>query len=153
MIPASDHQHRLEQRLAELLGVERSRLLADLTAVGGKDLADQADRTTLRFDLAQVDARIQRLRDQLAGQDAAGPPAGDEDAIPRGARLVLDFGTGPETYRFGGVEMGDGLDVVTPDSPLGQALIGAVAGQRVTYVTPRGEAVVTLVSVGVPASA
>jgi len=39
----------------------------------------------------------------------------------------------------------DGLDVVTPDSPLGHALVGAVAGQRVTYPTPRGPVSVTVV--------
>jgi transcription elongation GreA/GreB family factor len=42
----------------------------------------------------------------------------------------------------------DGLDVVTPDSPLGHALVGAVAGQRVTYPTPRGPVSVTVVSIG-----
>lgn len=66
---------------------------------------------------------------------------------------MLDFGDGPETYRFTALNIDDGLDVVTPDSPLGQALANAAPGQRLTYRTPHGQASVTLVSVGGPAAA
>jgi transcription elongation factor GreA len=144
---SSDHRRRIEQQLAELRGVERPRLLSAMAAVDGKDPADQADLMTVELDLAQVDARIRRLSDLLADEQQT-HPAG---ALPRGATLVLDFGSGPETYRFGPLDVDDGLDVVTPDSPLGHALVGAVAGQRVTYPTPRGPVSVTVVSICVPA--
>jgi len=150
---SSDHRCRLEQQLVELRRVERPRLLAVMAAVDGKDPADQADLMTVELELAQVDARIQRLSDLLADEEATRRSREPTGALSRGATLVLDFGSGPETYRFGALDVDDGLDVVTPESPLGRALAGAVAGQRVTYPTPRGEASVTIVSIGIPAAA
>jgi transcription elongation factor GreA len=153
MMLSTEHRRRLQQQLTELRGVERPRLLAIMAAVEGKDLADQADRMTVELDLAQVDARIQRLSALLAEEDAPPSPAGTPGAFPRDAVLVLDFGSGPETCRFAALDIDDGLDVVTPDSPLGHALVGAVAGQYVTYTTPRGEVSVRVVSISVPAAA
>ena len=150
---SSDHRRRLERQLAELRDVERPRLLAVMAAVDGKDPADQADRMTVELELAQLDARIRRLSDLLVDDDATGLSGGTAGPLCPGAMLVLDFGTGPETYRFGALDVDDGLDVVTPESPLGRALAGAEAGQRVTYPTPRGEASVTVVSIGLPAAA
>ena len=50
--------------------------------------------------------------------------------------MTLDFGDGPESFLLGSVdEAGDGLDVITPNSPLGQALQGARVGSTVSYAT------------------
>lgn len=44
-----------------------------------------------------------------------------------------------ERYLLGSVEeRSDDLDVVSPGSPMGEALIGATAGDSVSYVTPTG---------------
>lgn len=150
---SSDHRLRLERQLAELRSVERPRLLAVMAAVDGKDSADQADLMTVELELAQVDARIRRLSDLLADDEATGLGSGTAGALFRGAALVLDFGSGPENYRFGALDVDDGLDVVTPGSPLGCALAGAVVGQRLAYRTPRGDASVVVVSIGVPVAA
>lgn len=153
MIPATDHRGRLQQRLTELRTVERPRLVAILATFDGKDPADQADRVAVELDLAHVDARIQRLDELLADGGTARTSVADQGSLPRDATLVLDFGGGPESYRFGALDIDDGREVVTPDSPLGQALLGAVTGQRVAYATPRGQAFVTVVSMGGPAAA
>ena len=145
---SSDHRRRLERQLIDLQTIERPRLLAAMGQVDGKDPADQADRMVFELDLAQVDGRIQRLNDLLAGEEVAGTPGSRQDAT-----LVLDFGSGPETYRLGVLGADDTLDVITPESPLGRALVDAVEGQRVTYATPRGTASVVVVSMGVPAAA
>lgn len=144
-----DGRHRLNRQLIELQTVERPQLLAAMAATDGKDPADQADRMTFELHLAQVDARIRRLGDLLADDGAAGTTG----APHADATLVLDFGSGPETYRLGALGIDDGLDVITPHSPLGHALVGAVAGQRVTYATPRGETSVRVVSISVPVAA
>ena len=154
---STDHRRRLQQQLTELVTLERPRLLALIATVDGKDPADLADRAARELDLAQVEARIQRLTDLLTGGGSPGgessAPAEGEGALSPGAVLVLDFGEGPETYRYSALDIDDGTDVVTPDSPLGHALAGAAPGQPITYRTPRGEASVTLLSVGVPAAA
>jgi hypothetical protein len=57
--------------------------------------------------------------------------------------VVVDFGDGPETFLLDEF-CGGGLPVITPMSPLGQALVGAASGQTLTYRTPRGTATVVL---------
>lgn len=150
---SSDHREHLKQQLAELLTVERARLRAFLGPIDGNNPADQADRAVSELDLVQVEARIQRLTNLLADEDRPVSATAGPTTLTRGALLTLDFGNGPETYRFSALDVDDGLDVVTPDSPLGRALSNATSGQRVTYRTPRGEASVTLVSVHLPAAA
>lgn len=137
---------RLEQQLAELLDVERPRLLGLLATVDGKDPADQADRSVRELELATLDGRIDRLRERIDALDDASRQAGA--GLAPGSRLVLDFGDGPQTYVFADVALDDEMDVITVRSPLGQALSTAAPGQQVGYRTPRGPSQVTLVSVG-----
>lgn len=145
---SSGDRSRLERQLLHLETLERPRLLAAMGQVDGKDPADQADRMAFELDLAQLERRIQRLNDLLADAEEADLTHGRHDAT-----LVLDFGSGPESYRLGALGIDDTLEVITPQSPLGRALVGAVAGQRVTYATPRGTASVLVVSIGAPAAA
>jgi Transcription elongation factor, GreA/GreB, C-term len=60
--------------------------------------------------------------------------------------VVVDFGDGPETFLVDEF-CGGGPPVITPMSPLGQALAGAASGQTLTYRTPRGTAAVVLVAI------
>ena len=69
--------------------------------------------------------------------------------IHPGDVVTLDFGDGPEPYVFGSVEQAtDGVDVITPGSPLGQALAGAQIGSTISYAaSPRRTLQVTVVAV------
>ena len=129
--------------LTQLEATDRSRLLAQISTVDGRDPADQADRVTRELDLALVEARIARLRDRLAALDR--PPRAVGGSPVPGTAVVLDFGDGPEACVLDDFVQG-GRQVITPGSPLGRALADAGAGQTVTYLTPRGEATVTLVA-------
>ncbi len=140
---------RLQDELSEL-EAERSRLLELVSGTEGKDAADQAERTMREFDVEQLDVRIRRLVDRL---DAANRPHAEtthDGTVREGEVVLIDFGDGtPERYVVGALaEVDDDVDVVTPTSPLGQALLGATAGQTVSYRTPQGERSVTIVAVG-----
>lgn len=142
----SDPRTRLEQQLIDLTTVERPRLLSQMTTIDGRDPADQADRVAWELELAHLHGRIARLRERLAAPHNDPMPRFADTPAP-GSTLVLDFGDGPETYRFADIDIDEGVAVVTPGSPLGQALTGAHTGQTITYPTPRGQANVALVSV------
>jgi transcription elongation GreA/GreB family factor len=133
---------RLAGELAELERVERPRFLALLGTTNGWNVADRADRVAREHDLARLDARIAQLQTRLASLDLE--PTGAHPLHE--ATVVVDFGDGPETFLVdefcGGV-----LPVITPMSPLGQALVGAASGQTLTYRTPRGTATVVLVAI------
>ena len=54
-----------------------------------------------------------------------------------------------ERYLVGSIEERDaGTPVISPGSPLGQALMGKKAGAIVTYEAPSGQLEVEIVSVG-----
>jgi len=141
---------RLEAELAHLESSERPRLLAVLGATGGRDVADQADRSVRELELAQVDLCIHRLRARLVALDEA--PQSSTDGFGVGTVVVIDFGGGPETFKV--ARFPDrGLPTITPDSPLGRALRGARPGQRITFRAPSGETTVTFLAVGDPGEA
>jgi transcription elongation GreA/GreB family factor len=133
---------RLAGELAELQRVERPRFLALLGTTDGWNVADRADRIARVHDLARLDARIARLQARLVALDC--DPTGGHPL--RDATVVVDFGDGPETFLLDEFR-GGGRPVITPMSPLGQALAGAAKGQTLTYHSPRGTVTVVLVAI------
>lgn len=137
------HVSSLQRHLARLIEVDRPRLQQMLAGESGKDLVDVADRDVYALELEALDRRIDWLRHRTD------PPEhldGTEGTLQPGALLLLDFGDGPAAYRYSPVDLEDGVEIVTPASPLGTALRHARAGERVEYLTPRGRADVVLLS-------
>jgi transcription elongation factor GreA len=67
-----------------------------------------------------------------------------------GSSVTVRFGDDPDVEIFRLVASGehDADDTVSPDSPLGRALIGATAGETVGFAAPSGQLAVTVVAVG-----
>ncbi len=133
----STHRDALADRLVSLRA-QRDQLLAEVTPAGVGDDADRATNVDGHIKLAVLDDRILGLEIELA-EAARGHVAKDatDGSVQVGDVLSVDFGDGPETYLLGSVEAaGEGLDVITPGSPLGRALQGATAGTTVSY-SPR----------------
>jgi transcription elongation factor GreA len=71
-----------------------------------------------------------------------------ERGLAIGDTLTVDFGGGPEVFVFAPVELVDsGHDVITPRSPLGQAVHGGAAGTTVSYATDRGQRQAMIVAI------
>ncbi len=76
--------------------------------------------------------------------------AGDHEGVAGPGKLVTirHAGEEPETYLLGlREEKRDDYDVLTPDSPIGAAIIGRAPGDKVIAKVPAGELVVELVAV------
>ena len=135
---------RLEQLLAQ-----RVQAFAESTVTGGTgDAADRAGNVEAIIRLEDLDARIGALHNQLAAP-AAGETTGD--TVQVGSRVGIRFGKdeAPEDFLVGFLEQsGAGIEVITPASPLGRALLGAVAGADVSYRAAAGKVLTaTLVTV------
>jgi len=122
---------------------------AESTVTGGTgDAADRAGNVEAIIRLEDLDARIAALHNQLAA-----PPAGETtgDTVQVGSRVGIRFGKdeAPEDFLVGFLEQsGAGIEVITPSSPLGRALLGAVAGADVSYRAAAGKVLTaTLVTV------
>lgn len=139
---------RLVEELASL-EAERTRLLELAATTEGRDYADQAERTLREFDIEQVAVRIRRIRDRIDHSDHSSETTHD-GTVREGEVVVIDFGDGePERYVVGALtDVDDDVAALTPSSPLGKALLGAVAGSTVSYKTPSGDRSVQVVAVG-----
>jgi transcription elongation factor GreA len=151
----TDARDRLEQELAQAR--EQRRTLA--AQLGGEDphdpdtgdRGDAANEIEGLDDLARMDRRIEELERLLADPDAVETPAGLVD----GTTVTLRFPDGDETtYRVVAIPeqapAAERDDVLTADSPLGQALAGQSAGDTITYAGPDGKLSAEVVALRAP---
>ena len=130
-------QHALTARLTALQ-LERKQVLAEIAPVGSGDDADRATNVDGHVRLAMIEQRIGAVEAELAQQDLQRRRAAD-GTITIGDVVTVDFGDGPETYLLGSVDEAlDGVDVITPSSPLGKVLQGAAVGATISYAARPG---------------
>ena len=136
-LTATSRRDTLAARLSELQA-ERTQALSEIVPSGAGDVADRATNVDGHVRLAMLDERIATVESELAAsRHPAQRPDGSRVGV--GDVVTLDFGDGAETFLFGSVEeAGEGADVITPNSPLGQALQHAAVGSAVTYAAAPG---------------
>jgi len=127
----------------------------DLTTRGRIEVANKIERAREEGDLKEnagyhaakdeqghMEGRIRQLEHLLENAE-----------IVAGSSLYTvvyegDSDDDAERYLIGNMEEQiDGADVISPSSPLGQALNGAEAGARITYEAPNGPLTVTVLRV------
>jgi transcription elongation factor GreA len=138
LTPAARHEV-LTARLAALRA-DRHEILAEITPVGVGDDADRATNVDGHVRLAMLDQRIAAVEAELADTELPhSRPVVDDGTVAIGKVVTVDLGDGPETYLLGTVEeAGDGVDVITPSSPLGKVLQGARVGATLSYAARPG---------------
>jgi transcription elongation factor GreA len=136
-ISPATRRDTLTARLTELRA-ERDQALTETIPVGDGDMADRATNVNGHVRLAMLEERIAIVEQELAAfRETSTRPAGNGVSV--GDMLTLDLGDGPETFLLGSVdEATDSFDVITPNSPLGKALLGARVGSSVSYRTRPG---------------
>ena len=129
------------------LRAERDQAQAETRGEAAGDVADRATNVEASIFLSTLDERIASLELEIESRRREHHDAG---VVGVGDTVVLDFGDGPESFVVGTVEEAvEGVDILTPGSPLGRAVIGSSAGSDVTYYPRRGVALeVKVVSVG-----
>jgi transcription elongation factor GreA len=99
-----------------------------------------------------MEARIRQLQAILEHavviEDAGD---GDTGVVAPGRIVTLRYEGDDDTERYliGSIEeRRDDVSVISPNSPLGQALLGRRAGETVSYAAPSGELRVEVVAIG-----
>lgn len=132
-LDAGARRAMLTERLAEL-HAERAQAQAEIAPQLSGDDADRATNVDGHVRLAMLDERIAAVEAELAN-NAARKTRGATDPVEVGDVVTVDLGDGPEDYLLGSVEQaGEGVDVITPGSPLGRALVGAAVGSTIEYL-------------------
>lgn len=135
---------RLQEELAHLMGpgrteiakrIEDARLEGDLSENGGYQAAkDEQGKQEAR--IAQLQTLLQRAR---VGET---PP--DDGVVEPGMIVEVAFDEDDvETFLLGSRELSSldgsvGIEVYSPNSPLGQAINRKRVGESVSYATPNG---------------
>jgi transcription elongation factor GreA len=135
----------LEALVAELEGPRRTEVVqAIATARAHGDLSENFEYHAAKNEQGLLEARIRTLRDRLdRSQLIDEAAAASTDAVTIGSKVVIRTDDGEEMD----VEISS-VGGVSPDSPLGSALLGAKAGDEVKVAAPKGSWVATVVAVG-----
>lgn len=114
------------------------------------DLSENGDYHAAKEEQGKMEGRIRQLAAMLENAEIV--ESGDNrEVVAHGSVVGIRYEGDDEVekYLIGSIEeRHDDLDVISPSSPLGEALIGASPGSNVSFTAPTGaELTVTVVSV------
>ena len=125
---------QLESELAELEGPRRQEVVkAIATARGFGDLSENFEYHAAKNEQGLLERRIRMLRDRLHRAVIVDESARATDTVGVGSSVEIEDEQGERME----VEISS-VGGVSPDSPVGQALMGRKAGDEVTIAAPRG---------------
>lgn len=142
---------RLQAELEDLRTrgrVEIARQIEAARALG--DLSENGDYHAAKDAQGKMEARIRQLEAMLADAEVV-VSVGPAEEVAEGMTVQLRYAGDDEVERYfvGSIEERDsGAQVISPASPLGQALLGRRAGEVVAYDAPSGKLEVEIVSIG-----
>jgi transcription elongation factor GreA len=137
-------KEQLEAELAELEGPRRAEAVeAIASARSFGDLSENFEYHAAKNEQGLLERRIALLRDRLDRAVLIDEAAEVSDVVTVGARVEIEDESGErmkiEISSVGGV---------SPDSPVGQALLGGRVGDEVEIQAPRGSWRARILSVG-----
>src|SRR6478752_771623 len=137
-------KEQLESELAELEGPRRKEVVqAIATARGFGDLSENFEYHAAKNEQGMLEARIRVLRDRLQRSVVVDESARTVGTVGVGSSVEIEDEQGEKMQ----VEISS-VGGVSPDSPVGQALMGRKAGEEVEIEAPRGSWRARILSVG-----
>ena len=140
-----DAYDKLQAELENLKGPVRSEIVARISAARDEgDLKENGGYHAAREEQGKTEARIRQLEDMLRRAQVGETPA-DDGIVEPGMKVTYKFAgdadADAETFLLGAREMSDttNLQVFSPQSPLGSAIIGKRTGETVPYTAPNGK--------------
>jgi len=128
--------------------IEIARAIEAARALG--DLSENGDYHAAKDAQGKMESRIRQLQQMLSTAVIVGTAsAGDEVAAGSIVGIRYEDDERVERFLVGSIEeRRDDVAVISVGSPLGQALLGHRAGDRISYEAPNGRLEVELVTVG-----
>ncbi len=134
---------RLKAELDELVA-QRSAIAAEINARREEgDLKENGGYHAARDEQAKQEGRIRQLQELLRNAQVGVRPA-DDGIVEPGMVITVSYDgddNDQETFLLGSREEGThgSLQVYSPQSPLGEAILGATRGEAREYVLPNGK--------------
>ena len=137
-------KEQLEAELAELEGPKRAEVVqAIATARSFGDLSENFEYHAAKNEQGLLERRIRVLRNRLSRSVVVDDEAAADGSVTIGSRVELEDEQGGRLE----VEISS-VGGVSPDSPVGRALVGRKAGDEVEVQAPRGSWRARILSVG-----
>ncbi|HET9545152.1 MAG TPA: transcription elongation factor GreA [Gaiellaceae bacterium] len=126
---------RLEEELAELEGPKRAEIVEAIkTARSFGDLSENYEYHAAKNEQGLLERRITILRDRLHRAVVVDGAGADDGRVAVGSHVTIARADDGEEME---VEISS-VGGVSPDSPLGRALLGAHVGDEVEIEAPKG---------------
>jgi len=138
---SQDAYDRLHAELDELIA-QRPVIATEINARREEgDLRENGGYHAAREEQGKMEARIRYLQQLLRSAQVGDAPSGD--SVLAGMVVTIQFDEDPEdteTFLLGSREISSTteLTVYSPESALGRSILGARAGDTVTYTAPSG---------------
>ena len=137
---------RLKQELEHLAGEVRADITSKIAAAREEgDLKENGGYHAAREEQGKTEARIRQLEDMLRRAEV-GDKAADDGVVDNGMIVTIRFKGDSDTEQFllGSRELlsmdsSVEIDVYSPSSPLGAAVLGKKKGDSVSYEAPNGK--------------
>jgi transcription elongation factor GreA len=135
---------QLEAELAELEGPKRAAAVEAIkTARAFGDLSENFEYHAAKNEQGLLEMRIRTLRDRLTRSVVVDEEAAEDGVVGVGSKVELEDEQGSRME----VEISS-VGGVSPDSPVGRALMGRKAGDEVEIDAPKGAWRARVLSVG-----
>lgn len=146
---------RLQAELDERSGPLRTEITKKIEAAREEgDLKENGGYHAAKEDQGKNEARIRQLKQMLENANIGIPPDAAEGKATHGTIVTVRFADGDtETFLLGSREESahQDIDVYSPTSPLGAAVLGAGVNDSVSYELPNGKSLtVEIVEVRLP---
>ena len=135
---------KLQDELEHLRGPVREEIVARISAARDEgDLKENGGYHAAREEQGKTEARIRQLEDMLRRAQVGEVPA-DDGVVEPGMIVTVRFAgdSDVEEFLLGAREMADmrpDLQVYSPQSPMGSAIIGSKRGDTVDFTAPTGK--------------
>lgn len=139
---------KLQAELDHLKTEVRADITAKIAAARDEgDLKENGGYHAAREEQGKTEARIRQLEDMLRRAEVGEKPA-DNGVVEAGMKVTIRFAgdTDTESFLLGSRELlsldsSVDLDVYSPTSPLGAAILGKRAGDSASYEAPNGRTI------------
>jgi len=136
--------HKLQAELENLRGPVRHQIIERISSARDEgDLKENGGYHAAKDEQGKVEARIRQLEEMLRRAQVGETPK-DNGIVEPGMKVTYRFAGDDEenTFLLGNKALEDGtIDVFSPESPLGSALLGAKVGDKVSYTAPTGKTI------------
>jgi transcription elongation factor GreA len=140
----------LEAELATLEGDGRREIAERIkTAREWGDLKENSEYHDAKNDQAHLETKIAKLRERISGAEVVDETSQSDGAVGFGSTVVVRDEAGTErSWRIvSSHDASPSEGRLSADSPVARALLGCRAGERAAVVLPKGESLLTVVSV------